>query len=101
MKILILSTKIPWPPIDGGAIATLNLAVGLARNGADVTLLTMNTRKHYFPPGQIPDPIKDLIHIRSVDIDTRIRPFKLLLNFLFSPYPYIAERFISKPQHFS
>lgn len=97
MKILILSTKMPWPPRDGGAIATLNLAVGLARNGADVTLLTMNTGKHYFPPGQIPGHITDLIHIRSVDVDTRIRPLRLLLNLLFSSYPYIAERFISKP----
>jgi len=95
MKILILSTKIPWPPRDGGAIATLNLAVGLARTGADVTLLTMNTRKHYFPADQIPAQIKDLIHIRSVDIDTRVKPLKLFKNFLFSSYPYIAERFIS------
>ncbi len=96
MKILILSTKMPWPPRDGGAIATMNLAMGLARNGADVTLLSMNTAKHYFPPGQIPDHIRDLINIRSVDVDTGIRPFRLLLNLLFSSRPYIAERFISK-----
>jgi hypothetical protein len=95
MKILILSTKMPWPPRDGGAIATLNLALGLARTGADVTLLTMNTRKHYFPPEKIPAGIRDLIHIRSVDVDTGIRPARLILNWLFSSYPYIAERFIS------
>ena len=97
MKILILSTKMPWPPKDGGAIATLNLAVGLARNGADVTLLSMNTGKHYFNPDHIPGHIKDLIHIRSVDADTRIRPLRLMANLLFSSYPYIAERFISRP----
>ena len=33
MKILILSIKMPWPPKDGGAIATLNLGEGLARSG--------------------------------------------------------------------
>ncbi len=96
MKILILSTKMPWPPKDGGAIATLNLGKGLARSGADVTLLTMNTRKHYFPLEKIPDYVKDLIQIRAVDLDTRIRPLRLILNLLFSTYPYIAERFISK-----
>lgn len=96
MKILILSTKMPWPPKDGGAIATLNLATGLARNGADVTMLAMNTSKHYFPPERIPAQITDLIHIRSVNVNTEIRPLRLLLNFLFSSYPYIAERFITK-----
>lgn len=96
MKILILSTKMPWPPKDGGAIATLNLAVGLARNGASVTLLTMNTGKHYFPPEDIPEEINDLLKIHSVIVDTRIRPFSLLLNFLFSSYPYNAGRFISR-----
>ncbi len=96
MKILILSIKMPWPPKDGGAIATLNLGMGLARSGADVTLLTMNTRKHYFPAEKIPNYIKDLIHIRSVDVNTNINPFRLILNYLFSSYPYIAERFISK-----
>jgi glycosyltransferase involved in cell wall biosynthesis len=97
MNILILSTKMPWPPKDGGAIATLNLAMGLARNGADVTLLAMNTVKHYFPSEEIPARIRDLLHIRSVDVDTRIRPLALLRNFLFSSYPYIAQRFISEP----
>jgi glycosyltransferase involved in cell wall biosynthesis len=97
MNILILSTKMPWPPRDGGAIATLNLATGLARNGADVTLLAMNTGKHYFPPEDIPARIRDILHIRSVDVDTRIRPLALMRNFLFSSYPYIAERFISEP----
>lgn len=96
MKILILSTKMPWPPKDGGAIATLNLAVGLARNGAEVTLLTMNTRKHYFPPEQIPGHIRELIRVRPVAVDTRVRTLGLLRNFLFSSYPYIAERFISE-----
>jgi len=95
MKILILSTKMPWPPKDGGAIATMNMAAGIAKCGSDVTLLTMNTGKHYFPPENIPDQITDLIHIRSVYIDTRIRPFKLLLNLLFSSSPYIAERYLS------
>ncbi|MFC2111916.1 glycosyltransferase family 4 protein [Bacteroidota bacterium] len=96
MKILILCTKMPWPPKDGGAIATLNLVVGLASNGADVTLLTMNTGKHYTPPENIPIELKNLLKIRSVDIDTRIKPLKMIWNFLFSSYPYIARRFISR-----
>jgi glycosyltransferase involved in cell wall biosynthesis len=97
MKILILSTKIPWPARDGGAIATLNMALGLARKNCQVTLLTMNTGKHYFPETQLPANLRDQISIRSVNVDTKIRPVRLLLNFLFSSHPYNAQRFISKP----
>ena len=97
MKILILSTKMPWPARDGGAIATLNMALGFARKNCQVTLLTMNTGKHYFPETALPANLRDLISIRSVDIDTKIHPARLILNFLFSRYPYNAQRFISKP----
>ncbi len=96
MKILILSTKMPWPAKDGGAIATLNMALGLARKNCQVTLLTMNTGKHYFPESQLPANLRDLIAIHSVNVDTRIRPAGLLLNLLFSRYPYNAQRFISR-----
>ncbi len=97
MKILILSTKMPWPARDGGAIATLNMALGLAAKNCQVTLLTMNTVKHYFPEDQLPDGIRESINIRSVKVDTKIRPVSMLLNFVFSGYPYNAKRFISKP----
>ena len=97
MKILILSTKMPWPARDGGAIATLNMALGFARKNCQVTLLTMNTGKHYFPETQLPAKLRELISIGTVNVDTKIRPFKLLQNFLFSRYPYNAQRFISIP----
>ncbi len=97
MKILILSTKMPWPARDGGAIATLNMALGFAQKNCQVTLLTMNTGKHYFPESQLPANLRDKISIRSVNVNTKIRPFRLMLNFLFSRYPYNAQRFISKP----
>ncbi len=96
MRILILSTKLPYPPRDGGAIATLGLAVGLAESGIDVTMLTFNTCKHYFPPEKIPDNPGRMIDFHCLKKDTSIRPFKALVNLLFSRQPYIAERFISK-----
>ena len=96
MKILILSTKMPWPARDGGAIATLNMALGFAHKNCQVTLLTMNTGKHYFPETELPANLRNQISIRSVNVDTKIRPLRLILNFLFSRYPYNAQRFISK-----
>jgi len=95
MNILILCTKPPWPARDGGSIATLNLATGLAESGCQVTILTMNTPKHYFPASQIPTSLRELIRIKSVDVDTGIRTVALLGNLLLSSYPYNAQRFNS------
>lgn len=96
MNILLLANKLPYPARDGGSLATLNMASGLADCGCTVTLLAVNTSKHYFPVEQIPGPIRSKIRFRTVLADTRIMPFRLLRNLLFSRYPYNAERFISE-----
>ena len=45
MKILVLSPKPPWPPYDGGAVATMRCIEGLAAGGAIMSVLAMRTRK--------------------------------------------------------
>jgi glycosyltransferase involved in cell wall biosynthesis len=95
MNILILSTKLPYPARDGGSIATLNMALGLAKYADRVILLSLNTKKHFFPPDQIPGDVRSAIEIHTVPIDTSLRPLKALRNLLFSREPYIAERFYS------
>ena len=100
MNILILSTKLPYPPRDGGAIATLNLATGLSESGHHVVLLAMNTAKHYFNPVDIPAQLSKIITIHVVDVKAQIQwPF-LLWNFFFSEKPYNAVRFHSKQFEF-
>lgn len=96
MKVLVLSTKLPFPPKDGGAIASLNLSLGLAGAGCEVTMLTFNTKKHYFPPQEIPSAINNKIRIISVETDTSLKIFDALWNLLFTRKPYIAERFKNK-----
>lgn len=93
MRILILSSKLPYPAKDGGAIATLNLAKGLANCGVEITMLCINTSKHHFPPEQIPDEFRKLIDFHTISLDTSIKPFKAIFNLLFSKKPYIAARF--------
>lgn len=93
MKLLILSTKLPYPPRDGGAIATLNLAAGLADTGVEVSMLTFNTSKHYTDPGTLPADLREKITFHTVDKDTSIRPLMALINLIFSRKPYIAARF--------
>ena len=96
MKVLIVANKVPYPAKDGGAIATLNMALGLASAGADVTLVAINTIKHYSQINDIPEEITQRITIRAATLDTTIKPLAALKNLLFSDKPYNAERFESK-----
>ena len=93
MKILILANKLPFPPRDGGSIATLNMLLGLHHAGNVLSCLAMNTSKHPHPVEEIPEELRNSIRFIGVDCDTSIRPFRLLVNFLFSGLPYIAQRF--------
>lgn len=86
----------PYPPKDGGAIATLNLATGLSELSNSVDLLAINTLKHYFDIKQIPNDIQNKVTFYDHFCDTTIKPIKLIKNFLFSKIPYNAERFIIK-----
>jgi len=93
MKILVLSPKPPWPPHDGGAVAILRGIEGLALNGAEITLLSMRTEKHGPPAGK--EHLSFLHSHETVEVDTRIRPLKLLQNLLSSNEPYDLTRFRS------
>jgi glycosyltransferase involved in cell wall biosynthesis len=99
MNILILSTKLPYPPKDGGAIATLNLAAGLSDAGYHVSMLAFNTSKHYTDPDNIPAALRKKILFYTVDKNTSVRPLKALFNLFFSKKPYIAERY--NDRHFA
>ncbi len=96
MRILQLTNKIPYPPKDGGAIATLNMSRGLADLGHEITILGMNTSKHYFDLNDIPDKLTRIIAFREVIVDTELSFFAALKNLLFSDKPYNAERFFSE-----
>ena len=93
MNILILTNKLPYPPKDGGAIATLNMITGLKGAGNGITCLAINTRKHPFPLEDIPLTLRAAIRFLAVDSDTSIKPLALLANLAFSRQPYIATRF--------
>ena len=72
MKILILCKKFPYPFKDGESIAIHNLAQSLNQNGAKLTLLAMNTTKHYYPVnGQI-NALDYYEAIHTVRVDNQI-----------------------------
>jgi len=96
MNILLIANKVPYPPKDGGAFATLNMALGLCNNGINVTVVAISTPKHPFTEMEVPPEIQDKIRIHSTFVDTKISSLSALKNLLFSQTPYNAERFISK-----
>jgi len=95
MKILIISNKMPYPPKDGGSYAIYHMALGLADFGHNVTIIAVNTPKHYVRYNDLPDDLLRKIKIIPVFINTHISTFKALLNLLFSSLPYNIARFIS------
>ena len=100
MKILQLTNKVPFPPRDGGAIASLTLARELTKSGHEVVVLAMNTSKHFIDEHDVTtdqDPSIFLpgLTFEIVPVNTSIRWSKALANLLFSRMPYNAIRFIS------
>lgn len=95
MKILQLCNKAPFPANDGSSIAISTLAEGLADNGIELHLLTINTKKHFKPEENIPDDYKQKTNYQSVyrDADTSIKG--AFLN-LFSSHSYFVSRFFFK-----
>lgn len=93
MKILLLSNKAPYPPNDGSSIAIYNMARGLIEAGATVTLLTINTKKHFKPDEQISHEFKQGLSYHSVYQDTDVKPLEALSNLFFSKESYFVSRF--------
>ncbi|MBK7937595.1 MAG: glycosyltransferase [Lewinellaceae bacterium] len=92
MRILQLCNKFPWPLKDGAAIASTYLARALADLGSDVTLLAMNTSKHWFDTSMLPTDFGHYSDIHTVYVDNRIRPMDAFFN-LFTDKSYHVERF--------
>lgn len=91
MKILQICPRVPYPPNDGGAIAMFDVIKHLSKNGHDITVLAINTPKHF----QQDDVLNDIAILKTVFVNTNISAIKAFLN-LFRKIPYNIERFISK-----
>jgi polysaccharide biosynthesis protein PslH len=96
MRVLLLCSKSPWPPKDGGAAATLNLIKGLSALNVSVTVLAINTSKHYIRKEDIPEALSESIDIHLINVNTWINLIKLFFNLVFSEKPYNLERFWSE-----
>lgn len=95
MRILQISNKAPYPANDGSSIAIYNMALGLIENNVDLTLLTINTKKHFKSDDGVPEEFKKKSHYTSVYKDTNTSITGALIN-LFSNRSYFESRFFFK-----
>jgi glycosyltransferase involved in cell wall biosynthesis len=92
LRVLLVCSKPPFPPTDGGTLANWELARGLAEAGHAVHVLAMATPKH---PDQSRARARPAgITLESVPVDTRLSLFGALQN-LAAAEPYAVARFRS------
>lgn len=95
MKVLLLSSRIPYPLHDGGNMAVYSMMQSIIGTGAILSLLSMNTTKHWVAVENLPDFYEQLCHFDTVKVDNRLRPLAALAN-LFSRRSYNVSRFESR-----
>jgi polysaccharide biosynthesis protein PslH len=95
MKILQVSNKIPYPEKDGGAIAINAITEGLLAIGCNVTLLAMNTKKHFINAASIPEKFRNDRHLETIEADTSVKPMNAFIALL-SGKSYNISRFQSE-----
>ena len=95
MKILQLCKKFPYPLKDGESIAVTYQSKAFHEFGCEITLLAMNTTKHYTKIGKLPNGFNHYKEIHVTDIDNRVKVLKAFVN-LFSSKSYHISRFDSK-----
>ncbi|KAB2817860.1 glycosyltransferase [Phaeocystidibacter marisrubri] len=90
-ELLILCNKFPFPPRDGSSIAMASNIRGLLSAGAKLTVIALNTDKHYVenPESQVPEGIEWHIH----PVNTTPSILGALSNLCFSSRSYMVSRF--------
>lgn len=95
MKILQLCRKFPYPLKDGESIAVTYLAKAYHELGAELTLLSFNTIKHFFKIENLPPTFNHYQAIHTVYLNNHPEPIGAFLN-LFSKQSYHISRFTTK-----
>ena len=93
MKILQLCKKFPYPLKDGESIAVTYLSNALHNLGCEISLLSMNTSKHYMDITELPADFNHYKEIHVTALDNSIKAFDAFKN-LFSSDSYHVSRFV-------
>lgn len=82
MQILLLTKKFPYPLKDGESQAIHGLSKSLAEAGCRVSLLAMNTTKHFFSGTELPAEMDHYEEVRTVSVDNAVGPVGALASLL-------------------
>ena len=93
MRLLQLCKKFPYPLKDGESIAVMNLSRALHDQGCEVSLLAMNTSKHFCDVSSVNGSFKHFKAAYYTELDNTLNAKDAFLN-LFSKESYHISRFI-------
>jgi glycosyltransferase involved in cell wall biosynthesis len=96
MRILLLCNKLPYPSNDGSSIAIARMIEGYVAAGVELTVLSLNTKKHFKDPEFIPKKVQDSMRLEIVEVDTNPTVGNAFVN-LFQRLPFHVSRFFQKP----
>jgi len=82
MRVLVLTKKFPFPLKDGESLAIHGLSKSLSELGCEVSLLAMNTTKHFYGGHVLPPEMEHYREVRTVEIDNKISPVAAAANLL-------------------
>lgn len=87
--------RIPFPLRDGGSIAMNQTLEAYLEQGCEVSLLAMNTSRHWVEESSLPALYQQLTNFQTVYVKTNINPLSAFFN-LFTDKSYNVERFVNK-----
>jgi glycosyltransferase involved in cell wall biosynthesis len=92
VKILFLTSRVPFPPNSGYPIVVYNTVKGLLKLDADISLFSINPTKDKVDVDDIYDPVFDKINFHSYGIDTEVNIWGAFFN-IFSNQSYNVSRY--------
>lgn len=95
IKVLQLTNKSPYPPVEGGPMAMYAVTKGLLDTGFYVKVFSVSTKKFNVDIDDIDEEFIKKTSFESAFIDTAVKPLAALRN-LFSNESYHLARFYSK-----
>ncbi|HYK77706.1 MAG TPA: glycosyltransferase family 4 protein [Daejeonella sp.] len=91
MKILYITSQVPFPPQGGYAIVVHNTLKGILKTGADISLFSLNPRNHFVEIRNIKDALLEQIQFTSSYINSEVTSWGTFKNLLFKKSYSIAR----------
>jgi len=95
LRILQFCNKPPFPPKDGGAIGMHNVSQAFIDKGFDLTVLSVNSSKHFVDITQLPKKYIQETHFEAIEVDLAIKLFPAFVNLFYTKKSYNISRFYS------